>query len=339
MSILQKLGLKSEVMASITEAGMLDGRNTTTLRRGVRTPYDASFNGFKIPSYVTLKSGRLTEMRLINHYQVADNNRHSWLVEGIMMDVKLDVEVIFDGVTYSLPEFMRQMNIEASGKDISETEFNHYLRRIGFKFDEGMPLFFQHFGANENSFNEVANLMIDNGGSNTSAKFKKYERLEKAFSHPGIPVTEIEISSADRSKSTRNQGFLNLVDAQIDQLNRIMSHRKAAAVFQQQAEEGSLNGMTQTQIKALQEKAKIENDLAGMWRASWGGAQKRLIQEKGKLIEDNLYDPTKIRTGRFMLALDGQSVPVDLWTNKSTANTSGTATTVATPDVDDDDVF
>jgi hypothetical protein len=347
-NLLDRFGLDNDIFSSIAdEPEIFAGSGKTTMFQvGKRTPYSLSINGTELPGYVTVHEASLTRLSLLRQFQVSRNREYN-LVTGIMKPVRMDVEVIIDDEAVNLIDVLHQIVQSASNKSISREEFIHTANRIGLKLNDGMPLFFQQFGASQSGFDAAAEILRSYGAVDQVPSMTKNTRIVEAWAlkDTGIPVSAFELGTVDRTESARynhdkiGQGFLNLAEAQIEQLTRIVGLRKAArAVTAQIAELGS--DAAQADIKALGAQKKVLTDMATQWTTNWAGAQRRLVKQKnGTFVEENIFDPVNAPCGRFTLETNNGSVDVDLWTNSLNANTSSVVVSDDTEDDDDDAPF
>lgn len=328
MSIFEKFGLDLAGLSAVADDSLFEGTGTTTFRVGKRTPYAASINGVSIPAYVTVESAHLTRLSLLNQTQISTGKPYH-LVTGILKPVKMNVELVLDGQTMSLQDFMFGL-VQQSGVAVSREEFDMTIRKMGFNFGEGMPLFFQQFGASIDGWRDAVNAFKHAGAHSAMGRINNAGRIQEAWAHEsGVSVSSFELGTVNREMSPRGQGFLNLVDAQIDQFQRILGLRKKAKIFAQEAEK---SGLSQEQIKGLQGQAKTARDMSRQWATSWTGAQQRIVNENGVFTPVNIYDPVNAPCGRFTLLIDGKDFPVDLWTNSARAESN-----VALPVTDEAD--
>jgi len=345
-NLLETFGFDADLFSVIAdEPDMFAGSGRTTMFTvGKRTPYDLSVNGKPVPGYVTVHEAALTRLSLLRQVQVSSGREYN-LVTGIMKPVKMDIELIVDGESVNLIDLLHSVVQSGSAKTISREEFIHTARRIGLNFTDGMPLFFQQFGASNDGFRAAVEVMQSYGAVDGAPNMAKRGRIQEAWalSGAGIPVSAFELGTVDRTQSARynhdkiGQGFLNLAEAQIEQLTRIVSLRKAARAVQSEIE-ALATDTPQSEIKALGAKKKTLTDMATQWTTNWAGAQRRLVkQANGTFVEENQYDPVNAPCGRFTLETSNGSVDVDLWTNSLQANTSNPSASVVTDDVDDDD--
>jgi hypothetical protein len=326
--MIDKFGLDAAAFGAITDTSLFEGQGTTTLRLDKRVPYNASINGTSVPAYVTLREAKLTRISLLEQQQVT-SGRNYWLATAIMKPVKMDVELVIDGETMSLQQFMKHVAQAASNSEMSMEEFLHNARRIGFNFEEGMPLFVQQFGANIEGFKALVENFKAAGAKDVISNIKTPGRIKAAYElGSGVPVTAFELGTVDRSKSPRNQGFLNLVDAQIEQFQRILSLRKEAKILREQLE--VKKDLNQEQIKKINERSGELMNLSRQWASSWSGAQKRIVNDNGSYVSQEMYDPVSAPCGRFTIIANGAEVEIDLWSNSTRANNaeSSSVTTV-----------
>jgi hypothetical protein len=309
-----------DIFGSIADTELFEGSGTTTLSVGKRVPYAATINGISVPCYATLREAKLTRISMLEQTQVA-TGRNYWLATGIFKPVRIDLELIVEGETISLVDFLHQV-AQSSAGNLSREEFILNARRIGFNFAEGMPLFWQQFGASSEGFKHLADTFKEAGAVDAISRISKPGRIKAAYDHKiGVPVTSFELGTVDRSKSPRNQGFLNLVDAQVNQFARILGLRKEAKLLKQQLE-GNTSKLSQEQIKKINAQVKTLSDMGRQQMSNWAGAQKRIVNENGTFVEQDQYDPVSAPCGRFTLLIDGEDVNIDLWSNSIRANTT-----------------
>ena len=180
MSILEKFGIDASAFAAITDTTLFEGTGTTTLRAGKRVPYTGSINGTTIPCYVTMHEAKLTRLSLLKQLQVS-SNREYWLATGILKPVKMDIELMIDGEAINLIDFLHNITQQASNSTFSRDEFVMNSRRIGFNFDEGMPMFFQQFGASFDGFGHAINAFKAAGATDVIGKIQNAGRIQAAY--------------------------------------------------------------------------------------------------------------------------------------------------------------
>lgn len=325
MSILDSFNL-GDIFGALADEDITAGSTTAVMQLGKRVPYAASINGTKVNAYVTLQEANLTRLSLLEQEQITSKRKY-YLATGIMKPVKFDIELMIDGQMMNLIDLLCHVTNKVSNNEMSHDEFIMAARRIGINFTDGMPLFFQQFGASEDGFRKAIDAFKSAGARDARVAMSNPGRILVAYSHDkGVPVTSFELGSVDRTKSPRYdafpdvpQGFINLVDAQIEQFTRILKLRKSAHTILREIE--TQKGWSQEKIKKAQEKADLDLKMSKQWVASWSGAQRRI--EKTPTNQFNLsdmYDPANAPCGRFTMVVNNEPVEIDLWTNSARAN-------------------
>lgn len=325
INLLEKFELDNDLFGAVIDnPDWFESSSTTaTLRVGKEIQYTASLNGKPVQAFVTLHSAKLTRLSLLQQTQISTGDPY-WLATGIFNPVKMDIDLLIDGNRMNMVDVLFEVAKQSSGNpNITREEFLVTARKMGFNFQDGMSLFFQQFGANYDKFAEAIGHLKKAGAVDVLPKIKKPGRIKAAYQvDKGVEITSFELGSVDRSKSTRNQGFLNLVDATFEQFTRIVALRKEARLLSIEAEK---NAGTWKSDKTEQVKQRIQEllDMSKQWTSNWSGAQQRIVtQDNGSLKPENIYDPVNAPCGRFTMVIDGEPVEVDLWTNSARANKS-----------------
>lgn len=334
MSNLTELGLDLNLFSILAEQPEIfesTGR-TNTLRVGREVSFKASINGVEVPGSAILHDARLTRLTLLE--QTSPNTNKSYhLVTGIMRPVKMDLFVTIDGEKMNLIDLLHTF-VNSGDKKISREQFLETARKIGLDFENGMPFFFQQFGANIDGFKSALEAFKAAGAKDVIGKMNNPGRIQAAYQHDaGVPITAFEVGTVDRSKSRTGQGFLNLIDATVDNFQRIVRLRKEATILG--AKIDGAQGWSQEKINT----AKTHRDellaMSRQWASNWSGSQQRIVvDEKGKKDPQNIWDPVNAPCGRFTMVVDGESVNVDLWSNSARANTSDTSVGSVSVDTD-----
>lgn len=329
MSILNKLNIKDTTAFGllVSEPDILDvNGSTTTFRLGKPQPYAGTIQGSPVQAVVTLREAQLTRLSHLVQTQKSTGNQYN-LVTGIFNPVRFDIELMVDGKKMDMMDVLRAIAEEVSGGKISEEEFELNCQKIGFQYRTGMPMFFQQFGANLESFQQLLEVFKSNGAVDVFDSIRgEKRRIMSAYAiprgNPGIPVTSLEVGSMDRSKSERfahdgiGQGFQNLIDAQFEQFVRIVTLRKLARTKLEEANNAA-NADEASLLRAESEKASKMSRQAS---STWGGSQQRIVaQANGGFMSEDMYDPANVPCGRFTLELPGGSQEFSLWTNKNEA--------------------
>lgn len=335
-NLLEKFNLDTDLFGTAIDnpEWFESSSSTTTLRVGKEVPYSATINGQPVQAFVTLHSAKLTRLSLLQQTQISTGDPY-WLATGILNPVKMDIELLIDGNRMNIIDVMFQIAKQSSNNSsITREEFIVTARKMGFNFQDGMSLFFQQFGANYDKFAEAIGHFKSAGAVDVLPKIKKAGRIKAAYQlDGGVEVTAFELGTVDRSKSTRNQGFLNLVDATFEQFTRIISLRKEARVLMAEAEK-NVGTWKPEKTETVNKRVQELMDMSRMWTSNWAGAQQRIVtQEGGSLKEENIYDPVNAPCGRFTMVIGGNPVEVDLWTNSARANKSSDDSTSGTEEL------
>jgi len=317
-------------------ASLNSNGKTTTLVKGRRVPFQATFAGMSFPAYATLESAYLHRVSVIDHVSLKQNGKVSKLVTGIFKPVKMNVEVVFDGEIITLPNLLRQIVNRgvAADRQVSEEQFIATLEQLGIRFASGMNLFWQQFGSNPEGITKLVDAFKAAGAVDAMGAMKNPGRIKECYQMPqsqgtditGPEIVSFELSRADRSQSMTNQGFLDVVDSVSENFKRIYKLRKQAAVIRQEVNSKALpEGWSQDRISQRNKDAADLVRLSQQWATVWSGAQQRILVDKkdpSVKTPQDIYDPTSAPCGRFKMIVSGQEVAVDLWTNSVRANTS-----------------
>lgn len=326
-TILSKLGVTADTdlfSAFANEPELLENNSKTTLLKlNQAVPYRGSINGTAVNAFVTLREASLTRLSMLRQEQPSTKSWY-WLATGIMNPVKIDIDVVIEGERIAFTDVLRQIAIDSSGKDMSSDEFLTNCSLIGLKYADGMPLFVQQFGASEDKFRELIEVFKAHGAEDQvpNMNLPAESRIKAAYALAGgMPVTEFEIGSMDRSRSARfahdgvGQGFVDLIDAQFSQFTRVLGLRKSARVKRTEAMKPEVN---ETMAVDLNKSADLDLRLAKMAVSNWAGAQRRLVRSGASFAQQDIYDPVNAPCGRFTVVQnDGSPYKADLWTNKN----------------------
>lgn len=338
MSNLNEMGFDLDLFSIFAEEPDLfesTGR-TNTLRVDKEVSFKGSINGIEVPASAILRSARLTRLSLLK--QTSPNTgREYFLVTGIMRPVQLDLFVTIDGKKMDIIDLLNMVVNEKSAKQMTREQFIESARKIGLNFSEGMPYFFQQFGASLEGWTKAREAFEAAGAVDVIGTMNNRGRIEAAYQlKDGVPVTSFEVGTVDREKSRTKQGFLNLVDATVNNFQRVIELRKESRLLTQKID--SATGWSQEKIQAARAHAETLSGMSRQWVANWAGAQQRIVvQPNGKQETQNIFDPVNAPCGRFTMVVDGQSVEVDLWSNSARANTSDTTVTPSTSSTSDFD--
>jgi hypothetical protein len=316
---------------------------TASLVQGRRVPFRASVKDTEITAYATLRSAHLHRITVIDHTSKRTGNT-SPLVTGIFKPVKMDIELVIGGEVLTIQEFLRLSTNATAETPATEEQFAATLEDLGFKFSTGMNLFFQQFGARQDGIDHLLESFQRAGAVDVFGSIKDPRRIKQAFQMPkghdgldllGPEVISFDIGTSDRTQSQTEQGFLDFVDAITANHMRVVKLRKEASILKSSnAALSSAENWTSERKKAAAKEVTQLIRSSQQWASTWSGAQQRIeIDEKDpemKTILD-MYDPAMAPCGTFKMIVADETVSVDLWSNNTIANTSGSPVTSTVP--------
>lgn len=319
MSIISKFGLDTSLFDAVAENidDLQSNSTTKTLTVDKTISMKGSINGTEIPMYVTLREARLSRLSILEQ-KSPNTGKDYYLVTGVMNPVKMDVVLTVDGHDMTLKDLFYEM-VTANGKETDRQKFEDSLVAMGMNFGNGMPLFFQQFGAAEAGFRHAIDAFRSAGAVDVTSRIANPGRIVAAYQHQtGVPITSFEVGSVDRSKSRTNQGFLNFADAAVETFQRVYGLRLQAHILSQKTE-----GLSQKQIADAEERRQKLIQLSRQWVSNWAGSQQRIVvSPSGSKEPQDIYDPVNAPCGRFTMVVNGSPVACDLWSNSARANTA-----------------
>jgi hypothetical protein len=327
MASILDLGFNLDTLSNVADTPEMFERSgsTVTLRQGREVSFKASINGVELPGSAILHDARLTRLTVLKQ-QSPNTGKWYHLVTGIMRPVKMDVFVTIDGQKMNIIDVLLAATNAKAERQLTRDEFLDTARKLSLTYTDGMPYFFQHFGANEEGFKKAIAEFKAAGAVDVIGTIENPRRIEAAYQHTeGVPVTAFEVGTVNRDKSRTNQGFLNLADSITENFQRIVALRKEARLLDHEV--NSNTDLSQEQRKATQTRAQLLNDMSRQWASPWTGAQQRIVIDSatGKQKQENMYDPVNAPCGRFTMVVNGKNVDVDLWTNSARAVTNDTS--------------
>ena len=327
-SIADKFKLDASLFSAIAEniEALQSTARTQSLAIGKTVKFTGTVNGVEVPAEVTLREASLSRLSVLRQTSPYSNKEYL-LVTGVMNPVKLDVNVTIDGVKMSLTDLLHAF----VGDSVERSKFEESLAAMGMNYANGMPLFFQQFGASEDGIKHAINAFRAAGAVDVTGSIKNPGRIVSAFQHQtGVPVSAFELGTTERSKSRTGQGFVNLVDAAVDTFQRVYALRLEAHVLSQKISE-----LPQAKVKEAEEKKKDLLALSRQWASNWSGSQQRVkVEKNGSQTPQNTYDPVNAPCGRFTLLVNGESVACDLWSNSARAEQTSSVNADATTEED-----
>jgi len=312
-SILSKFGLSNDLFSAIAENidNLQSTARTQSLTVGKTVKFTGSVNGIEVPAEVTLREANLSRLSVLRQSSPYTGKEYL-LVTGVMNPVKLDISVNIDGNTMSLVDLLHAF----VGDSVERSKFEESLAAMGMNYSAGMPLFFQQFGAHEEGIKHAINAFKAAGAIDVTSAIENPGRIVAAYQHQsGVPLTSFELGTTDREKSRTNQGFLNLVDASVSTFQRVYQLRLEAHSLGQK-----ISDLPQAKVKEAEEKRKELLALSRQWVSNWSGSQERIkVEKNGSKTPQNIFDPVNAPCGRFSLAVQGEIVACDLWSNSARA--------------------
>jgi hypothetical protein len=328
-SILNKFGLSGDLFSAIAENidNLQSTARTQSLTVGKTVKFTGTINGVEVPAEVTLREANLSRLSVLRQSSPYTGKEYL-LVTGVMNPVKLDISVTIEGKTMSLVDLLH----EFVGDSVERSKFEESLAAMGMNYSAGMPLFFQQFGAHEEGIKHAINAFKAAGAIDVTTAIENPGRIVAAYQHQsGVPVTSFELGTTDREKSRTNQGFLNLVDASISTFQRVYQLRLEAHSLGQK-----ISDLPQAKVKEAEEKRKELLALSRQWVSNWSGSQERIkVEKNGAKTPQNIFDPVNAPCGRFSLAVQGEVIACDLWSNSARAEQTSVVTTVEVENEED----
>jgi hypothetical protein len=327
-SILNKFGLSNDLFSAIAENidNLQSTARTQSLVVGKTVKFTGSVNGIEVPAEVTLREANLSRLSVLRQSSPYTGKEYL-LVTGVMNPVKLDISVNIDGESMSLVDLLHAF----VGDSVERSKFEESLAAMGMNYSAGMPLFFQQFGAHEEGIKHAINAFKAAGAIDVTGSIENPGRIVAAYQHQsGVPLTSFELGTTDREKSRTNQGFLNLVDASVSTFQRVYQLRLEAHSLGQK-----ISDLPQAKVKEAEEKRKELLALSRQWVSNWSGSQERIkVEKNGSKTPQNIFDPVNAPCGRFSLAVQGEIVACDLWSNSARAEQ--TSVVVETTETEED---
>jgi hypothetical protein len=314
---ISKLGLDLGLFDAIGENldAFKSTSSTRTLTVGKTVQMNGTINGVEIPYEVTVESANLTRLSVLKQ-ESPYTGKEYFLVTGILNPVKMSVSLLQDGQKVSLNDLFYQF-VTANGKTVDRDAFERTLNDMGFTFANGMPMYFQQFGASEAGIQHAVDAFKNAGAIDVTGRIENPGRIVAAYAHQaGVPVTSFEIGSVDREKSRTKQGFIDFIDAQVSAFTRAYSLRLKAHLITKE-----MDGKPQATIAEMSKERDALLQQSRQWIRNWAGSQQRIVVGKGGRLEPQpMYDLVNAPSGRFTLNIDGSEVACDLWSNSARAN-------------------
>lgn len=331
-------GIKSDDFAIVTENpdALKSQSNTVRLQRGKRVKIKGSINGVEIPTYATLESAYWTRLTVRDHEvrRAGQETRISQVFGGVFKPVKMAVEVEINGQTLSLEDLIVSLIAETSaGKSADEVRKILEETNLIKGLSDGMPFMFQQMGASENGFAHAVEIFKAAGGVDDLASLKGNTRFHTCYDmkdKQGLEVVSFELGSADRTQSKTGQGFVDIIDAVVSNLIRVIGHKSAASVIKREIEEQAAS-LSQADIKSRQVRIDSELAMSRQYPVIWSGASRQKdLTATGETVTRDKYNATNAPCGRWTVATANGNVDLDVWSN----STKQPANAAVAPQVD-----
>jgi len=338
MSLLSKFGAteKFKNFAVVTEDpdAVKSKSSVARLVKGKRVQIPGSFNGQAIPTFATLESAYWSRLTVQDHEvrRAGEAGRMTQTFGGAFKEVKIKVELDIDGQMMTLEDFITTLVMETAAPGTSKDEVVKSINETGILkgIREGMPLFFQQMGADVNKIGNVVDVFKAAGAVDTLHKMKN-PRFNTCWDLPvgnrNLEVVSFELGSANRTQSRTGQGFVDIVEAVTENLNRVLGQKAAISILNKQNE----SGISQEQIKKNNAQIKNLQDIAKKYSAIWSGTSQRTqITPAGEQVKLDIYDAANVPCGRWTVFNGKETIEMDVWSNPNEVSSP----TAAAPQVD-----
>lgn len=338
MSLLSKFGAEEKFknFALVTEdpEAVKSKSSVARLVKGKRVQIPGSFNGHEVPTFATLESAYWSRLTVQDHEvrRAGEAGRMTQTFGGAFKEVKIKVELDIDGQMMTLEDFLTALVMESAAPGTPEEEVLKNIKETGILkgIRDGMPLFFQQMGANANKIGNVVEVFKAAGAIDTLHKMKN-PRFNTAWDLPvgnrNLEVVSFELGSANRKESQTGQGFIDIVEAVTENLNRVLSQKAAISILKKENE----SGISQGQIKANNAQIKNLQDIANKYSAIWSGTSQRTqVTPTGDKVKLDIYDASNVPCGRWTVFNGKETIEMDVWSNPNETS----SVTAAAPQVD-----
>jgi len=331
-------GTEMNLLAESPEAFITPGR-TFSLMVDKEVPFIGTIDGNAIECFATLRSARLNRMAILRQTNSMTNASY-YVVNGSMRNVVIDVDLILNNQRVPLPEVLRA--IVNSGlpeqKQVSQDRFLTICASFGLDFRGGMSFMWQHMGADHSaaidhlaSFKKTGATDVTSGVRTTTNNFEQI-----LSSQTGIPVLKMEVGSSDRTRSATGQGFIDLVDAVVENFRRVTAMRREIRDLDAWLANEANAEAAEEQVRAQKERRDNLGTMVRSYAGNWTGARQRMQRVQGDdgksiLVPIDNIDPTNAPVGRMTVLIDDQPHEYSFW---QTAGAKAAATAGTQAEVD-----
>lgn len=264
------------------------------------------------------------------------------LVSGTMRNVQMDVSILHDGEWITLLDYFKYL---AGNPTFSDAQMANTLDNMRMDFTQPQTLLFQQFGADEQAYSELTNMLLSNGFHET--QLQNDSVLQVITSDTGIPVTGFQVGKMNRAESRphnkhyagtkrvhQGQGFLDFVDAQV---SKYIDTTKLAGIITQleNVRDTQRGALTEDQMSAISDRLDAHRQMISnisQRGTGWSGAQREvevddLLQE---VTEKDVFWSQRAPIGRFNLTVAGVDTPISLWRDRTNDEPATNAVAAAT---------
>jgi len=349
--LLASFGLDAEITSllsdSVENPSEFSVSDNTWITMNKEVPYKASVNGNPISTKVFLHPGATLNRISVEKRARYRNNGSYLLVSGTMRNVKMDIAILHDNEWISFIDFFKLISNNSQRAD---AEMEIALRNMNVNIMEPQTLMFQQFGADETAYEDLIQLLMQNGFHTTEVESKNV--VSAYTSVNGIPVNAFQVGRMNRAESRPygkkiagtdkiypGQGFSDFVDSQINKYIVSAQIGKETALLEKRRVEQRTT-LTEDEMAEISNKLDANRQMRSniaQRGSGWSGIQREievddLLQE---VTEKNVFWSQRAPIGRFNLMIDNTDTPISLWRDRTSNDASGTAsqskTTVSNP--------
>lgn len=294
----------------------------TNLIKGQTTLSIAKIGSKEIQIATKLNEARLDRATLMFNDRSATNKY--WSLTTNIKPCAIDVTVTIDDKEMSLTELLRaQVNAtRPADHQISPESFEAVLRSISY-LQGSMIMITQHNAVNTDVVESLFDLMISNGAVDVldtipKSKQNNMRRIVSFESSPGLEISSMTLNSFDRTKSSYNRGFENLLEAQLENFKRTLSLRAVRVRAEKELAANRAN-LSEDEINDAMLKISTLRRNAQSWINNWGGVQEIYEvdpEDNAKRVASGRYGPTNVPCAEFVIETESGPTEINLWTRR-----------------------
>lgn len=203
-----------------------------------------------------------------------------WVVNGVLYNVGFDISLEIPGAgSRTLTELLLDITNATTGAEMDLPGFIAFCHKYGFYPDGRMYLQFQHMNADEEktlaNFDLLERLgMVDRLGELEDPRSIQ-RRVGFAKREQGFEVREMAMSGFNRNVSQNKTGFIDLVNAQIENYWLWRQLRTEAAALHKATVEPA-KPLSDKKVKENLARVRDIETLSRTWINSWGGRHRQM---------------------------------------------------------------